>query len=140
MPVAKIRLVMVAVALSGLVAYPLAADDEPRELVRPITIVASPTILPQGAACRVELVAKKTGARSTSCTIYEGTILEAAADGVRLAVTREEHQVHNEGFSIGLPFIDRHFKSSGVAAEPEEGKEVWVAAAKIESITLTETE
>ncbi|HEX6984920.1 MAG TPA: hypothetical protein VF170_06065 [Planctomycetaceae bacterium] len=133
------RRLLAGAALAGLSAFSLAAD-EVAEPVRPVTIVASPAILPQGAACRVELVATRTGARSTSRTTYEGTIVEAAADGVRIAVTSEEHEGRHEGFSTGLPFIDRHFKSSGVAVtRPNEGKEVWLPTAKIESITLIET-
>jgi len=132
----RIRL-LVAVALSvhGL-ALPLSADDE-KDRDHAIQIVASPSILPKDARCRVELNPERAG-RGETWMAYEGTIAKATDEGVMLAVTSvQERRVDEVPYASRIPYVGRLFRNIGIGVRaPGERKDVWIPSGQIRSVRL----
>ena len=103
-----------------------------------VVIRANPTVLPKGTRCRIALPAKPTGLWSSSSTIYEGEIVQTAADRLLLRATALMARSDSRPPLLGLPFIDRHFRSTGVGMQPLEGREIWLRVKEIDSIEVLE--
>ena len=104
-----------------------------------LVIRADPMLLPIGVRCRIALPAKPTGLWTSSSTSYEGEIVERAADKLLIRATALTARSDSRPrLSLGLPFVDRHFRSTGVMTQPLQEKEVWLRVAEIESIEVLE--
>jgi hypothetical protein len=121
------------VVMSG--TFALAGDGEkpPRPIT--ITITASPAILPVGTSCRVEMIAKDDGSETVTTT-YEGKVVEAKDDGVKLTVT-SERQERVRKIPHAKPFpMNRLFRNVGIGRpEPGKEKDIWIPSETIRSVT-----
>ena len=121
-------------APSLVVGFP---DVPARPKARLIKILASPSILKPGTPCRIEVDEHPPTAYRTAVTTYEGTVVEADDEGVRLDV-REMRRVDAVPAVSRIPFSDRLFRNVGIA-RPAPGAKlppVAIAAAKVRSITV----
>ena len=88
--------------------------DEPAgPKARPIKILASPSILQPGTPCRVEVDEQPPTVYRTVVTTYEGTVVEADDEGIRLDV-REVRRVNAVPAVSKVPFSDRLFRNVGI--------------------------
>ncbi|WP_165233292.1 hypothetical protein [Aquisphaera insulae] len=121
-------------ALSPAVGF---AEEPAVTKPRPITIVASPSILQPGTRCRVEVEERPPTALKSIVTTYEGTVAEADDRGIRLDV-REVRRVDSVPAASKLPFSDRLFRNVGIGRPDPDQKvpPMAIAAAKIRSVTV----
>jgi hypothetical protein len=115
--------------------FALAGEGEKPARPITITIMASPTILPVGTRCRVETIAKDEGSETVTTT-YEGKVVEAKDDGVKLTVTSErQERVRKVPHAKQFP-MNRLFRNVGIGlAEPGKEKEIWIPSETIRSVT-----
>jgi hypothetical protein len=127
------------VALVGLAAIPAeAGQGEVEDRPRPITIVASPALIPKGSECRVELRPQEKGRTETVTTTYEGTIAGSTDEGVMLTVSSVESRTVQKTPGLSeVPLVNRLFRNVGIGRQKvPDVKEVWIPAEKVRSITL----
>lgn len=108
---------------------------------RPVIIVASPSILPEGSKCRIELKPAEIDESETvfeSITFYEGTIKKITKDKVLLTAASIEVRCINNSPLSDIPILNRYFKNTGIARSALEEKEVPIPVDQIRSITLME--
>ena len=112
--------------------------DEPAgPKARPIKILASPSILRPGTPCRIEVDEQPPTVYRTVVTTYEGTVVEADDEGVRLDV-REVRRETAVPAVAKVPFSDRLFRNVGIGRPAPDAKHppLAIAAAKIRSVTV----
>ena len=113
--------------------WAIAAEDD-RSAEGPITIVGSPTLIPVGTHCVVDLVPEREG-RAVAEVRIEGTVVEALETGIRLDVDSERRVVSNHPSLNAIPYLNRLTRSIGVAApRPAEDRAVWIASETIRSL------
>ena len=113
--------------------WAIAAEDD-RVAEGPITIVGSPTLIPVGTPCVVDLVPEREGKTIVEDRL-EGTVVEALETGIRLDVDSERRTVTNHPALGAIPYLNRLTRSIGIAApRPAEERTAWIASASIRSI------
>ncbi|WP_152053971.1 hypothetical protein [Tautonia marina] len=123
---------IIAAALLAIVPLAHANADDGDEKV--ITIIGSPSLIPEGSRCLIHLkpVANR---KDTVATTFEGTVVEASAGEIVLAVaqTRRVSTANSPGAKI--PLVNRLFRNIGIAATtPGEPRIVTIAAETIQSV------
>lgn len=132
------RTILVAAVTTVGLLSPSAKSKADEARSRPVVIVASASILPEGAKCRIEMAPEPSGEFAKTITFYEGTIAGSTKDKVLLtSASIEVHAVNHHPLSH-VPFLGRLYKNTGIARSPLEEKEVPVPVNQIKSITLIE--
>ncbi|MEW4568614.1 hypothetical protein AB1L88_12185 [Tautonia sp. JC769] len=99
-----------------------------------ITIIGSPTLIPEGSRCVIALkpVANR---QNTVATTFEGTVVEASARQIVLSVTETRRVASENSPGAKIPFVNRLFRNIGIAATtPGEERIVSIAAETIQSV------
>lgn len=142
MRIPRMRTVAALTALSSLaILVPSLAvgfsDGPTGPKTRPIKILASPSILQPGTPCRVEVDEQPPTVYRTVVTTYEGIVVEADDEGIRLDV-REVRRENAVPAISRLPFADRLFRNVGIGRPASDAKDppVAIAAAKIRSVAV----
>jgi len=116
----------------------LATVEDPKGDASSITIKASPSLLPQGASCTIELAPARAGWTGTVLTTYEGTVKDATAEGVMLTVSQSRSRRLSGTPLDRIPHLNRLTTSVGVGLpSPSRRKDVWIPIEGIKSVTLT---
>ncbi len=112
-----------------------ADDSKGRE--HQITIITSPSVLPAGTRCQVELIPETNDRKDVVETVYEGKVAKANDDGITLSVASVKRKVSDGSAASRIPFVNRLFTNVGIA-QPKLGeeKDVWIPAEKIRSVKL----
>ncbi|WP_143206565.1 hypothetical protein [Singulisphaera sp. GP187] len=112
-----------------------ADDSERRE--HQITILTSPSVLPVGTQCQVELNSELNDQQEVVETVYEGKVAKANDDGITLTVVSERRKVSNGSTASRIPIVNRLFTNMGIAkSKPGKEKDCWIPAEKIRSVRL----
>jgi hypothetical protein len=102
-----------------------------------ITIITSPSILPVGTRCQVELNFETNDQGEVTETVYEGKVAKANDDGITLTVTSIKRKAIRQSLASRVPIVNRLVRNVGIARpKPEEAKDVWIPARKIRSVKL----
>lgn len=132
------RKILFAAATSVCLFSPPANVGADESRSRPVVIVASPSILPAGAKCRIEMEPEPSGESGKTTTFYEGTITGTTKDNLLLTAASIECHCENDTPLSRIPFLGRLYKNTGIARSRLEEKEFPVPVNKIKSITLIE--
>jgi hypothetical protein len=120
-----------------------------------VIIMASPSVLPVGARCRIELHPESmTGSQELDripyvkrsfkntgvvAVLYEGTIKKITKDKVLFTAVRKGWDIDDDTRQLShIPYVKRKFKNTGGGRQPLEENEVQVPIDRIRSITLIE--
>ena len=134
-PLARI-LIVAAASLAPLTIEAIDAENA-AETKSPVQILASPSIVPVGSKCSIHLRSQRAGGALKTSQSYEGVVLTSNDDGVSLAATsRFDYQVQDTPLLSELPYLGRHFTSTGVGSTELANVEIWIPVEEIQSITI----
>jgi hypothetical protein len=122
------------IAAAVVAIVPLAHADAAEGDEEVITIIGSPSLIPEGSRCVITLkpVADR---QDTVETTFEGTVIVASAGEIVLAVTQTRRVSSANSPGAKIPFVNRLFRNIGIAATtPGEERIVSVAAPTIQSV------
>lgn len=128
----------VALVMTGLLAAaPCGAEEEKAPpLVR---IVGPLSLVPAGAACRIELRPRRT--QNWDVTVehlewYAGTFQNPGDGIIRLASATHEARCNTGGWPTRIPSLSRFYRSTGTPATPVAGGTATFPLSLVQSITL----
>jgi len=102
-----------------------------------ITIITSPSALPVGTECQVELNPEKNDQNEVVETVYWGKIAKANDDEITLTVASVKRKASSQSIASRLPVVNRLFTNVGIVQpKPGEAKNVRISAEKIRSVKL----
>lgn len=128
-------LALTAAAISGSSARAMGEPEAPAR--RQITIIASPSTIPVGAQCLVEMSPESNDRGETLEISHEGKIAEAKDDGISLTIASTRQVITKGGSASRLPVVGRLFRNIGIGhPKPGEERKVWIPAEKIRSVKL----
>jgi hypothetical protein len=134
-----LRVAAVGVSFLGLgFSSGLWANDAPakRESGVRIQMVASPSVIPKGSRCRIDLLPKIDQAKRAVETHYEGTIVEATDEGISLKVASSRLETTPK-FAVANPIGRRLFRNVGIGrVDPDHQETIWLPAASIKTVIL----
>jgi hypothetical protein len=134
-PIEEIPMRIPGLCLLIVASASFAPAGDAQKRPRPIAITASPSILPVGTVCQVELNPMDHKAETVT-TYYEGRIVDAKDEGLKLIVTSEwQVRVDKIKYVSGCP-QNRLFREV-IIGRPEPGKEkdIWIPSETIRSVT-----
>ena len=128
---------LLALALLGMSSAVGFWDEPDGPKAGSIKIIASPSILQPGTFCKIEVDEQPPTAYQTVVATYEGAVIEANDQGIRLDV-REVRRVSAVPVASKVPFSNRLFRNVGIG-KPAPGAKlppVAIPTANIRSVTV----